>query len=294
MVFFEVDKKGIEDLSNRIVRFQAEQKESCVHLILHKITDFTKQIQDEDELGRIIALLDDQLAYLQRHHPSVIVRFINDLSAIRQIEDRRSMVSAFKSSGILRVGVKVPNTVSFGQDIQCPVIMKPRSACGQPDSHSMLFIPTLAKFEPTSDVSTDGILQEFIPHYRVIYKVYVIGDRAELDLRSSIGRDTFDLAGEVKAFNSDSIKALPKLTNAERIAATKRIEPHLSSVKEASRMLSRYLRLDLFGWDLLLSEDEPGNLYIIDLNHFPKFEGVTNFHQSIYELINSKAKQISL
>ena len=86
-------------------------------------------------------------------------------------------------------------------------------------------------------------------------------------------------------FDSDFTNALPRPSSEAREAAFSRVAPHMETIKGASQRISKHLGLSLFGWDLIIGED--GRPYIIDLNYFPKFEGVPDLHSHLLQLLYS-------
>ena len=64
-----------------------------------------------------------------------------------------------------------------------------------------------------------------------------------------------------------------------------RCEP--TQVERLCKSLSRELGLTLFGVDLI--QDSEGQLYSIDVNYFPGYDGVDYFHDRLAEHIKQKA-----
>lgn len=58
-------------------------------------------------------------------------------------------------------------------------------------------------------------------------------------------------------------------------------------VEEISRQLRRKLRLALFGYDMIVSSDT-GEYFVVDINHFPSYEGVDRFPQRLVNFLVSK------
>jgi glutathione synthase/RimK-type ligase-like ATP-grasp enzyme len=58
-------------------------------------------------------------------------------------------------------------------------------------------------------------------------------------------------------------------------------------VERLCKCLSRELGLTLFGVDLI--QDSEGQLYSIDVNYFPGYDGVASFHDRLAEHIKQRA-----
>lgn len=287
------DELDVAGLAKAIVEMDDERHgaEDVTHLILHKISDFWKEDAETPSSAspdELMGLLTRQVEQAQRARPSLRIRFVNELAALRIVSDRWLTNQALQEAHMESTGLAIPRTVPFGEDstLDFPAIWKPNSACGQPGSHSMLF---LAQPRATSLIAegSEGILQEFVPHHGILYKVYVIGEHVFLDLRPSLDADKhFQAASnDPQPFNSDFTNALPRPSSESCEAAMQRVSTHMAVIQEASRRISNHLGLSLFGWDLIIGEDT--RAYIIDLNYFPKFEGVPDLHSHLLRLLLS-------
>lgn len=129
----------------------------------------------------------------------------------------------------------------------------------------------------------DGIAQEFIPHGGVLYKVFVVGNVVSVDIRPSITEDDFSSENSPHPFDSQFIRQLRPLHPSTLSFARSKLEQHSQLIEETSRLIREGLGLELFGWDLIISDD--GHPYIIDINNFPKFDGFPDFHKHLLHLI---------
>jgi hypothetical protein len=236
-----------------------------------------------------MGLLAKQVEEARAAKPGLRIRFVNELVALRIVSDRWLTNQALLEAQLESTGLAIPRTAPFkaaSAGIDFPAIWKPCSACGQPGSHSMLFLAQPRAATQLAE-GAEGILQEFVPHHGILYKVYVIGEQVFLDLRPSLEADRhFQAAsGNPQPFDSDFTNALPRPSLGSREAAMQRVSTHMDTIKEASRRISRHLGLSLFGWDLIIGEDTKA--YIIDLNYFPKFEGVPDLHAHLLRLLLS-------
>lgn len=151
-----------------------------------------------------------------------------------------------------------------------PIIRKPVAACSVEDSHLMciLYSPDQAMM----DSGNEFILQEFIPHGGVIYKIYVIGQEQRIQVRPSLPTHWLEPASQSRPFDSQSLKRLGAAVN---IAETmQRLTPeHLEQIRQYTDLLRKHLGLTLFGWDLIMEKDSD-RLFIIDVNYFPGYDEV--------------------
>ncbi len=265
-----VDPTVPEDLDLMISHLKEQGAER--HVVLHKISDFAKC--DEFDILQLVDTLSERFSNLAG------LRVINSFGALRVLADRWRTAEFIRMH--LHAGVHLPHTrLSDGLNgMSWPAVWKPISACGRPGSHSMLFLPN-----PNACISLDrGIFQEYIRHAGVVYKVYVIGDQVYVDIRPSIRTRLFVEDAEPSPFDSDYMKQLDPLNGHQLSEAKKQVGELDTLIRHTSRELSGLLDLELFGWDLIVS-DETRRPYIIDINYFPKFEGFPDFYRHLLSVI---------
>lgn len=163
--------------------------------------------------------------------------------------------------------------MSFPPDLppalQFPTIRKPVAACSVENSHLMCIF-----YSPDQVARTDDkfILQEFIPHGGILYKVYVIGEEQRIQVRPSLPSHWLEPASQPRSFDSQSLKRLGTAVDAPE--AMRRLTPrHLERISQYTALLKSHLGLTLFGWDLIMEEGSD-RLFIIDVNHFPGYDEV--------------------
>lgn len=167
--------------------------------------------------------------------------------------------------------VRLPLTghCSTSTTLAFPVIRKPVAACRSKHTHIMCLFYSP---EQLSCESFDCILQEFIPHGGVLYKIYVIGDQVSVKVRPSLLATE---PGEPFVFDSQSIMQAGHLTPGPDFEETARdrLEKQMPAVHAFTKALQKELQLTVFGWDLILEEgtDTP---HIIDVNYFPGYDKV--------------------
>lgn len=185
-----------------------------------------------------------------------------------------------------------------------PAVLKPLSACGARHSHDMAVV-----FAPEHVGPVPGVLQAFVPHGSVLFKVYVVGDLVDVQLRPTVELAdrvptvlhvdtpfTFEACPTTRTLLSDPEGELDsayeavhapqtlcfktsemKKTRAilrssvEGLGAFARLAPHMDAVRGYSARLRVALGdMALFGWDLIIGDD--GVLYAIDVNYFPGYD----------------------
>lgn len=264
------------------------------HILLHKVTDYFKEAEEEGVdlevgVGRdVIGRLQGVVGSLR--DAGVQVEVINSLEGIQVIADRWRTCQLLASA--LPPGISIPATrlYPFHADetiMPHPLIWKPVAACGTPASHSLLFLKDEASL-PSAEAGVEGIVQRYVRHAGILYKIFVVGDRVEVVIRPSISEGHFE-GGDVgpQPFDSPFVRALRPLSSADMERAREGLRPHMELVKVTSRWLAEALGLRLFGWDMIVGEED-GRPYIIDVNNFPKCDGFPNLPQALLHLLLHK------
>lgn len=262
--FRVVDPAGPGQL-DAMIRAVAAAPPTAAHVLLHKLSDFAKE--QGGTAGELLLAVEQQLAQL----PAARIRRLNSLGALRTLLDRHATVALLAA----RLPICFPASTAGHR----PAVWKPRSACGQPDSHAMLFLPGAG-----GGVPAGGLVQDFVPHAGVVYKVYVLGDRVHTATRPSLTLAAFSGAAGPQPFGPEFLRQLPALSAPQTARALRRIAPLRGTIQQTSRQIAAALGLQLFGWDLIVCE-HTGTPYIIDVNFFPRFEGFPDFHQHLLGLI---------
>lgn len=136
-------------------------------------------------------LLDrERIATMLRDMP----RFTSGSACVRGASSVR--VETFGNSALTAA-------LDAGLALQRPVIMKPLLAAGSCESHTMSIVEavdalatisaaSVAADTPAAELHCPLLIQEFVPHNGVVYKVYAIGDDMHLAVRQSVGEMSVD------------------------------------------------------------------------------------------------------
>mmetsp|Transcript_25422 Transcript_25422/g.28280 ORF Transcript_25422/g.28280 Transcript_25422/m.28280 type:complete len:324 (-) Transcript_25422:24-995(-) len=168
------------------------------------------------------------------------------------------------------------------KDFTFPAICKTLQASGGMAAHEMGIIwraEQLEKFEKPI------LCQEYVDHDATIFKVYVLGEESNIITRVSFPNFTDDttLSDKPIMFNSQDWKhELP--AHLQTKIAGKAAEPSMEQVTKISNALSEGLGLTIFGYDLITCAKTKKHA-IIDINYFPDFSKVPNFHKKLTQLI---------
>uniref|UniRef100_A0A8C2Q3A5 Inositol-tetrakisphosphate 1-kinase n=1 Tax=Cyprinus carpio TaxID=7962 RepID=A0A8C2Q3A5_CYPCA len=294
-------KQGIEmiqlDLSQPI------EKQGPFDVIIHKLTD---HIVDADQnVTESLLLVQRVQDYIDAHPETVI---LDPLPAIRTLLDR------CKSCKLIH---KLEECMQDDR-ICSPPFMVLKSECGtetleQLQKHGITF-PFICKTqvahginshemaiifseEDLKDIKPPCVIQSFINHNAVLYKVFVVGEAYSVVQRPSIRNFPSGPTGHCVvhlldrraiSFNSHHVskpESSSDLTCRDSMEGQYR-EPSNDVIQKISRRLRQALGISLFGIDIIIN-NQTGQHAVIDINAFPGYEGVPEFFDGLLSHITS-------
>ncbi|OQU91072.1 hypothetical protein SORBI_3001G106900 [Sorghum bicolor] len=208
-------------------------------------------------------------------HPEVTV--LDPPGAIANLLDRQSMLQEVSELDLTDCHgkVRVPKQLFVNTDpssipaavrragLSLPLVAKPLVA----KSHelSLAYDPTsLTKLEPPL------VLQEFVNHGGVMFKVYIVGDAIRVVRRFSLPNvDEGDL------LNNAGVFRFPRVSCAAASADDADLDPGVAELPPRplleilARELRRRLGLRLFNIDMIRQHGTRDRFYVIDMNYFP-------------------------
>ncbi|KAF3449393.1 hypothetical protein FNV43_RR10121 [Rhamnella rubrinervis] len=210
--------------------------------------------------------------------PEAIERLHNRISMLQVVSELK-MEHQDETFGIPKQIVIYDKETLFDrpawEGLKFPVIAKPLVADGSAKSHKMALVfnhDGLNKLKPPI------VLQEFVNHGGVIFKVYVVGEYVKCVKRKSLP----DVSEEEKLGSLDGLMSFSQVSN---LATNERIDdkyykmmhlddtemPPQSLITDIAGGLRRAMKLNLFNFDVI-RDARFGNRYlIIDINYFPGY-----------------------
>ncbi|XP_030628340.1 inositol-tetrakisphosphate 1-kinase [Chanos chanos] len=286
-------KRGIEvvqlDLS------QPLEEQGPLDVIIHKLTDHILEAdQNSTEAMLMVQSVQD---YIDAHPETVI---LDPLPAIRTLLDRcKSYQLIHKLEECMQddricsppflvlrneCGPEVlPQLRKHG--ITFPFICKTQVAHGT-NSHEMAIV---FSEEDLKDIRPPCVIQSFINHNAMLYKVFVVGDSYSIVERPSI-RNFPPGPTDRKSisFNSHHVskpESSSDLTSRENVEGQSR-RPSDDVIRKMCRCLQQALGMTLFGIDVIIN-NQTGQHAIIDINAFPGYEGVPEFFDNLLSHLTS-------
>lgn len=275
-------------------------------LIIHKLTDVITRAQDGDNKAQ--QMMSNLQEYV-RKHPQVIV--LDPIKAVRKLMDRHQsyqlIQDCIRRNKELKGKVAVPHFFEIKSSsissqkaavaLKCaqvsfPCVCKPSQAHGSVTSHKMAIIFNEAGLK---DVVAPYVAQTFISHNAVLYKLFFIGDQYFTVQRPSLKNFTagdhstifFDSHDVSKPNSSSFLNELD-----EKDLNRRAIDPESDTLNKLAKVLRKELDMALFGVDVIV-ENNSGIHYIIDINAFPGYDGVSEFPQALFNHVQQELSKVT-
>lgn len=216
-------------------------------------------------------------------NPNVVI--VDSPGAVERLHNRISMLEAV---GKMQKKENTNNLVSIPEqvvvedsqllsdlsdfhDLKFPVIAKPLLANASSNSHQMSLV---FNNNGLKELEAPVILQQFVNHGGVIFKVYVAGKYVKCVLRNSLP----DISDE-KLKNSGNLMPFSQISNLGPGGTTEgEVDmPAMSFVEEVGQGLTQALNLNLFNFDLIRDSADKDRYFVIDINYFPGYEKLPSY-----------------
>ncbi|KAH7365127.1 hypothetical protein KP509_18G010200 [Ceratopteris richardii] len=172
--------------------------------------------------------------------------------------------------------------------LKFPLVAKPKFIDGTANSHAL----SLAFNEVClSELKPPLVLQEFINHGGVLFKVYIIGHIIKVARRFSLPDVC---ANEV---NRTGVIPFPRVSCAAASADGADLDPNVKELPpmEMLESLSKELRsrlgLSLFNLDMIREGGKGSRFYVIDINYFPGYGKVPEYERVFTDFLVSLAER---
>lgn len=181
--------------------------------------------------------------------------------------------------------------LNMSEKLNFPVIAKPLLANSSDNAHEMSLVYSshgLKKVKPPV------VLQEFVNHGGVLFKVYVAGNHVKCVKRKSLpdihvsDAAKFEGQGDIMSFSQISSSAA-----GDDDTHIKEVEmPSPAFVHSLAQGLREASKLHLFNFDMIKDAREGNKYLIIDINYFPGYAKVPGFENMLTDffcdIINHK------
>ncbi|GMH09206.1 hypothetical protein Nepgr_011046 [Nepenthes gracilis] len=245
--------------------------------VLHKLygDDWKRQLADYKDENPNVVIVDS---------PESIERLHNRISMLQVVSELKIAKSDGDTFGIPKqiviYDVETLRDNRSWEGLKFPVIAKPLVADGSAKSHKMSLVYS---HERLSNLKPPIVLQEFVNHGGVIFKVYVVGEYVKCVKRKSLP--------DVSEDKLESLGGLLTFSQVSNLASNERIDdkyykkmrlddcemPPQKLISDIARGLREAMKLNLFNFDVI-RDTRIGNRYlVIDINYFPGYAKMPSY-----------------
>ncbi|KAJ4882659.1 Inositol-tetrakisphosphate 1-kinase 1 [Raphanus sativus] len=228
--------------------------------------------------------------------PEAIERLHNRVSMLEVITQLTFSVSDGERFGVPKQVVVMDESVlsgggaALGEELKFPVIAKPLDADGSARSHKMFLIYDQ---EGMKILKAPIVLQEFVNHGGVIFKVYVVGDYVKCVKRRSLPDISEEKIGTARG--SLPFSQISNLTancaqeekNREEYGEDRSLEkvemPPTSFLEELAKAMRESMGLNLFNFDVIRDARDASRYLVIDINYFPGYAKMPSYEPVLTE-----------
>ncbi|KAK3157243.1 hypothetical protein QOZ80_2AG0118220 [Eleusine coracana subsp. coracana] len=241
------------------------------HLLIHKLYGDNWRAQLEAFAARHpgVPVVDPPHAIDRLHNRISMLQVVSELEHA-PLDDHRtfgipSQVVVYDADALADSGLLAA--------LRFPLIAKPLVADGTAKSHKMSLVyhrEGLRKLRPPL------VLQEFVNHGGVIFKVYVVGGHVTCVKRRSLPDvSPEDDASAEGSVSFSQVSNLPTERTAEEYYEAMSLEdavmPPTAFVNQIAGGLRRALGLQLFNFDMIRDVRAGDRYLVIDINYFPGY-----------------------
>ncbi|KFK30006.1 hypothetical protein AALP_AA7G205500 [Arabis alpina] len=235
----------------------------------------------------------------QQKHPEVTV--LDPPGAIQRIYNRQSMLQGMADlnlsdcSGSLSVPkqmVVLKDSASSADKVveaglKFPLVAKPLWIDGTAKSHQLFLAydrRSLAELDPPL------VLQEFVNHGGVMFKVFVVGDIIKVVRRFSLPN-----VSNCEKNKVDGVFQFPRVSSAAASADNADLDPRVAELppkpflEALVKELRTLLGLRLFNIDMIREHGSKNVFYVIDINYFPGYGKMPDYEQVFVDFFQNLA-----
>ncbi|KAI3693782.1 hypothetical protein L1987_76734 [Smallanthus sonchifolius] len=241
--------------------------------VLHKLNceEWRKQLKDYSIRNPSSVVIDSPDAIRRLHNRISMLEVVLEIEAAELKAGDSASFGTPKQTVVYELDkLKDPTCWSVG--LKFPVIAKPLVADGSIKSHKMSLIFSREGLE---QLKPPTVLQEFVNHGGVIFKVYVVGEYVKCVRRKSLADISDEKLGSLHG--SFSFCQVSNMSSHVKNDETyyKVLEdaelPPMHLITNIARGLRRAMKLHLFNFDVIRDTRVWNRYLVIDINYFPGY-----------------------
>ncbi|KAF8410291.1 hypothetical protein HHK36_002817 [Tetracentron sinense] len=233
-------------------------------IVLHKLTgkEWRQIIEDYRQKHPEVTVLDPPDAIQHVHNCQSMLQDVADLN----LSDCYGKVGVPRQLVITKDPSSIPDAVNKA-GLVLPLVAKPLVVDGSAKSHELSLAYdqySLSKLEPPL------VLQEFVNHGGVLFKVYIVGEAIKVVRRFSLPD-----VSKLELSKNTGVFRFPRVSCAAASADDADLDPGVAELppgpllERLAKELRRRLGLRLFNIDIIREHGTRDHFYVIDINYFP-------------------------
>ncbi|XP_008219147.1 PREDICTED: inositol-tetrakisphosphate 1-kinase 3-like isoform X1 [Prunus mume] len=261
-------------------------------IVLHKLSgkEWRQILEDYRQTHPEVTVLDPPDAIQHLHNRQYMLQAVADMN----LSDSYGKVGVPRQLVVKRDASSIPDAVA-NSGLTLPIVAKPLVNDGSAKSHELSLAfdrYSLQKLEPPL------VLQEFVNHGGVLFKVYIVGEAIKVVRRFSLPdvskRELSKTAG---------VYRFPRVSCAAASADDADLDPGIAELpprpllERLAKELRRRLGLRLFNLDMIREHGTRDRFYVIDINYFPGYGKMPEyehiFTDFLLSLVQAKYKKRS-
>lgn len=260
------------------------------HCLVHKIysDDWNRQLLDFKSKNHSVLIIDSPDAIQRLHNRISMLDFVNQLPPSPfpiSFGIPRQIVVDDSNAQLLNDPNNLLKFISF------PAIAKPLVADGSAKSHEMSLV---FNAQALIELRPPVVLQEFVDHGGVVFKVYVAGNHVKCVKRRSLP----DASRQLQSQAQGGILTFSQISNLADDQGANCLEdaqvPPVDFVEFMAKNLRQALRLHLFNFDMIRDRRVAAELgiryLVIDINYFPGYAKIPGYEAMLTDFLYDVVK----
>ncbi|KAJ4962305.1 hypothetical protein NE237_022244 [Protea cynaroides] len=235
-------------------------------IVLHKLSgkEWCQVIEDYRLTHPEVTVLDPPDAIQHVHNRQSMLKDVADLN----LSNCHGKVGVPKQLVVKKDPSSIPDAVTKA-GLKLPLVAKPLVVDGSAKSHELSLAYdqfSLSELEPPL------VLQEFVNHGGVLFKVYIVGEAIKVVRRFSLPN-----INKRELLQNAGVYQFPRVSCAAASADDADLDPGVAELpprpllERLSKELRRRLGLRLFNIDIIREHGTKDRFYVIDINYFPGY-----------------------
>ncbi|CAL9048011.1 unnamed protein product [Musa banksii] len=260
-------------------------------IVLHKLTgkEWQQILQDYWEKHPEVTVLDPPAAIQHLYNRQSMLQDVANLN----LSDCYGKFGTPRQLVITKDPSSIPDAVSKAR-LTLPLVAKPLVVDGSAKSHELSLAYdefSLSKLDPPL------VLQEFVNHGGVLFKVYIVGEAIKVVRRFSLPD-----VSKRELLNNTGVFRFPRVSCAAASADDADLDPSIAELpprpllEKLARELRLRLGLRLFNIDIIREHGTRDRFYVIDINYFPGYSKMPGyehiFTDFLLSVVQSKFKRL--